>query len=117
MFDGLGISPTDSLSLTSATSPTSASSRTEEMAERSPYLGASAPEFSSLRVSPHAPNGAFMGKMPMPKHPFAVSPVSETCSRSGSRADARRMRAVEIDVAEGWRNEKVIYQCACVADL
>ncbi|OXH43524.1 hypothetical protein J002_06242 [Cryptococcus neoformans] len=117
MFDGLGISPTDSLSLTSATSPTSASNRTEEMAERSPYLGASAPEFSSLRVSPHAPNSAFTGKMPMPKHPFAVSPVSETCSRSGSRADSRRMRAVEIDVAEGWRNEKVIYQCACVADF
>lgn len=87
------------------------------MAERSPYLGASAPEFSSLRVSPHAPNSAFTGKMPMPKHPFAVSPVSEACSRSGSRADSRRMRAVEIDVAEGWRNEKVIYQCACVADF
>lgn len=61
----------------------------------------------------------------MPKHPFAVSPGpgspdtpgSETCSRSGSRADVRRMKAGESDVAEGWRNEKVIYQCACVADL
>lgn len=117
IFDSLGFSPTDSFSLMSATSPTSASSRIEEMAERSPHLGASAPEFSSLRMSPYSPNGAFVGQVPMPKHPFAVSPASETCSRSGSRADARRMKGGEIDVAEGWRNEKVIYQCACVADF
>lgn len=59
----------------------------------------------------------------MPKHPFAVGPVgavgsgSETCSSAGSRVDVRGTKAGESDVAEGWRNEKVIYQCACVADL
>lgn len=131
MFDGLGFSPTDSFSLTSAsmtwmTSP--ALSGSGSMAtERSPYLGASASEFGGLRSSSpysfHAAS-AFAGRVPMPKHPFAAAasprpdiPGSETRSRSGSRVDVRRMKVGESDVAEGWRNEKVIYQCACVADL
>ncbi|KJD99978.1 hypothetical protein I311_06442 [Cryptococcus gattii NT-10] len=131
MFDGLGFSPTDSFSLTSAsmTSMTSpALSGSGSMAtERSPYLGASASEFGGLRSSSpysfHAAS-AFAGRVPMPKHPFAAAasprpdtPGSETRSRSGSRVDVRRMKAGESDVAEGWRNEKVIYQCACVADF
>lgn len=93
----------------------------EEMAGASEFGGKLRAGGSS---SPHSFHAAFAGRVPTPpkQHPFAVSPVvspgSETfCSRSGSRADVRRMKAGESDVAEGWRNEKVIYQCACVADL
>ncbi|KIR97159.1 hypothetical protein L804_05341 [Cryptococcus deuterogattii 2001/935-1] len=123
MFDGLlGLSPTDSFSLTSATSPIlSSRARMEEMAGASEFGGKLRAAGSS---SPHSFHAAFAGRVPTPpkQHPFAVSPVvspgSETfCSRSGSRADVRRMKAGESDVAEGWRNEKVIYQCACVADF
>ncbi|KIR31405.1 hypothetical protein I352_06298 [Cryptococcus deuterogattii MMRL2647] len=123
MFDGLlGLSPTDSFSLTSVTSPIlSSRARMEEMAGASEFGGKLRAAGSS---SPHSFHAAFAGRVPTPpkQHPFAVSPVvspgSETfCSRSGSRADVRRMKAGESDVAEGWRNEKVIYQCACVADF
>ncbi|OCF78769.1 hypothetical protein I204_00713 [Kwoniella mangroviensis CBS 8886] len=40
------------------------------------------------------------------KHPFSVIP-----------ATTPRQRTDEVDAAEGWRNEQVIYQCACVADF
>lgn len=41
------------------------------------------------------------------KHPFAT-PASPT---------PRTPLTMEIDASEGWRNEKVIYQCGCVAEL
>ncbi|WWC72819.1 uncharacterized protein I206_106783 [Kwoniella pini CBS 10737] len=45
------------------------------------------------------------------RHPFATLP------RSPSIIQTQRQRTDEIDAAEGWRNEQVIYQCACVADF
>ncbi|WWD07212.1 hypothetical protein V865_005309 [Kwoniella europaea PYCC6329] len=43
------------------------------------------------------------------KHPFSVIPATIPM--------VRRQRTDEVDAADGWRNEQVIYQCACVADF
>nr|XP_018259506.1 uncharacterized protein I303_07574 [Kwoniella dejecticola CBS 10117]OBR81664.1 hypothetical protein I303_07574 [Kwoniella dejecticola CBS 10117] len=44
-------------------------------------------------------------------HPFANVPSSPVI------VHRQRQRTDEMDAAEGWRNEQVIYQCACVADF
>ena len=45
-----------------------------------------------------------------------VPPPSNTSSSSRVGTPPRTRENV-VDAAEGWKNEKVLYQCACVADL
>ena len=47
------------------------------------------------------------------------SPESRLQDEEPKRQDERRPSGskTKIDAAEGWRNEPVLYQCACVADL
>ncbi|WRT70949.1 uncharacterized protein IL334_007948 [Kwoniella shivajii] len=108
MFDGLGLSPTKPTTMIAA-DHARATSDPSPSNIYSVDLNSSQVSLASTHTP--QPVGLGLGDVStltnQAKHPFARIPTSPKV----------RQRSDEVDAAEGWRNEQVIYQCACVADF
>ncbi|WVQ86210.1 hypothetical protein IAT38_008378 [Cryptococcus sp. DSM 104549] len=130
IFEGLGISPTKSFTM----SP-QPQTREREM-QGYPFPQTSNPypqiDLNSSSVSLASNPGLGLGDVAVAEvvrreqarerermpHPYATA-GSTAGARVRPRPGSTRTKrgGEEMDAAEGWRNEKVMYQCACVADF
>ncbi|WWD20923.1 hypothetical protein CI109_105401 [Kwoniella shandongensis] len=139
MFTGLGLSPTKSFTLTGqprSTSDPQGYSGSSAHSAVNPYDNAfydhdtNGSHISLASTNPGLGFGDLeraeqARRMSGSSHPAvtaiataSATPSSSSPSPSPSISTARSKRSgEEIDAAEGWRNEKVLYQCACVADF
>ena len=103
IFDGLGLSP--------AKLPTGQGKTPGLRATSDPHAYADVIDPVSVSSNGNAGLGfPFMTQLVSDTPPQDVVPTRSDGRRpSGSRS--------KVEAAEGWRNEPVLYQCACVADL
>lgn len=102
VFDGLGLSPTRSM--------TSNGSRSSSDPHRQ-NATARPPSFPPANGQSYGHRGLDLGNVDLSERN-----TSRAIGRSSAATRARTSQG-EIDAAEGWRNEQVLYQCACVAEL
>ncbi|KAK8850760.1 hypothetical protein IAR55_004680 [Kwoniella newhampshirensis] len=139
MFEGLGLSPTKSFKLTDqprSTSDPRGYAASSAHSAVNPYDNASYDhEMTGSHISLASTNpGLGFGDLERAEearrksgssNPAVTAIFTASATRSSSSGSpvssvstARSKKSgKEIDVAEGWRNEKVMYQCACVADF
>jgi len=99
IFDGLGLSPTK---------PNTPAGMRVTSDPQGYANSPRAPDFTQPGSNGHS--GFGLGDVDTEPPPVPPRPSMEEARPS-------RAREGEIDAAEGWRNERVLYQCACVADL